>query len=128
MHRTVVMALILAAAAGTAAAAPDPAAEHRDIRCVAVTAIAAQQAKTPEMRMGAAAGVGYFMGRLKGRDPDFDLVARLSADLKSLKDLEELKPDIVRCAAELKAFGLEAQAAGAALKSLGAQTTAAPTD
>jgi len=105
------MALILAAGAGTATAAPDPAAEHRDIRCVAVTAIAAQQAKTPEMRLGAAAGVGYFMGRLKG-----------------LKDLEELKPDIVRCAAELKAFGLEAQAAGEALKSLGAQATAAPTN
>lgn len=115
------MALVLAAGAGTAAAAPDPAAEHRDMRCVAVTAIAAQQAKTPEMRMGAAAGVGYFMGRLKGRDPDFDLVARLSADLKGLKTVEELKPDIVRCAAELKAFGLEAQAAGEALKALGAQ-------
>jgi len=50
------------------------------------------------------------------------------ADLKGLKDLEELKPDIVRCAAELKAFGLEAQAAGEALKSIGAQATTAPTD
>jgi hypothetical protein len=122
------MALLLAAAAGTAVAAPDPAADHRDMRCVAVMAIALQQAKSPEMKQGAAAGVGYFMGRLKGRDPDFDLTARLLADLKGLKDVEELKPDVLRCAEELKTFGLEAQAAGAALKSLGGQAPTAGTD
>jgi hypothetical protein len=125
MHRTAALALLLAAGAGTAAAAPDPAADHRDMRCVAVMAIALQQAKTPEVKQGTAAGLGYFAGRLKGRDPDFDLPTRLLADLKDVKTVEEFKPDILRCATELKAFGREAQAAGEALKALGAQAPAA---
>lgn len=107
-------------------AAADETADRADLRCVIVTGMAGAQATNPDMKMGLASGVSYFMGKLKGRDAAFDLSARLAAEVRTIK-VPELKADFVRCGQELKVFGAEAKAAGAALQAIGAASkTGAP--
>ena len=121
--------LALALAAGVAAfagpaAAADEAAQTRDLRCVLVVAITGAQNPSPEAKQGLIGGIGYYMGRLKGRDPAIDLGGRLTALAKGLQP-ETLRPDFARCGEEMKAFGVEAQEVGRALQAL---ATAPPKD
>lgn len=132
MLRTALTAqtLALALVAGTAHAAADDAATKRDIRCVLVVGLVASQAQasaSESARQGMIAGMGYYLGRLKGRDPDIDLTARISAEAKGLK-ISELQSEGLRCGEELKAFGAESQRVGAALKAVGEEARKTATD
>jgi hypothetical protein len=113
-------ALALAALAGPAFAAPaDTAAASRDLRCALVMAAMGAQATTPEMKQGAVGGVSYYLGRLQGREPDIDLPARITVEARMMQ-AADLGAAAQRCGEELKAFGVESQRVGAALKALSA--------
>ncbi|MBW8815219.1 MAG: hypothetical protein JF588_17505 [Caulobacterales bacterium] len=112
-----VLSLALLAAPAHAAAA-DPAAASKDLQCALVLAVMGAQATTPEMKQGAIGGVSYYLGRLKGREPDIDLPARVTAEAKAMQPAD-IQAAGTRCGAELKAFGAESQTVGAALKALG---------
>ena len=116
-------ALAFALSLGAAPAfAADEAAQERDLRCVLVVAISGAQAgASAEAKQGLAGGIGYYMGRLKARDPAIDLGARLSALAKGMQ-IADLKDDFARCGAEMKAFGAEAQSVGRALQAVGQQS------
>jgi hypothetical protein len=115
----------LALAAGPAAAA-DEAAQGRDLRCVIVGGMIVSKTTDEATRLGVTAAVGYFVGRLKGRDPGMNLTARLSNELKTLR-LGELGGETTRCSAEILEFGREMQTAGAAMKAIGEGPPGAPT-
>jgi hypothetical protein len=107
------------AAISTPAAAADEEAQQRDLRCLLAVAITGAQAPpSEETRQGLAAGVGFYMGRLKARDPAIDLSARLTALTKGMQ-IADLKGDFSRCGAEMKVFGAEAQDVGRALQAVG---------
>ena len=72
-----------------------------------------------ETKQGMAAAVGYFMGRLKGRDPAIDLTARVTAEFKTA-NLADLQGDLTRCGDEMKAFAEESRKIGAAVKDIAA--------
>jgi hypothetical protein len=129
MRRVVLPALITALSAGSACAA-DEAAARRDLRCVLVVGIiagAAQDSASDTTKQGLVASIGYYLGRLKGRDPGIDLTARISAEARGLK-LADLQAEAARCGEELKVFGQESQQVGAALKALGAEVGKTATD
>jgi hypothetical protein len=114
------LALALSLSA-TSALAADEAAQARDLRCVLVVAITGAQAGASEqVKQGLAGGLGFYMGRLKARDPAVDLPARLTALTKDIQ-LADLRDDFARCGAEMKTFGAEAQAVGRALQAVGQQ-------
>lgn len=124
--RRFLLTLALGALAGPAAAA-DEAAQTADLRCMLVVAITGAQAGANEQaKQGLAAGLGYYMGRLKGRDPGIDLAARITTTAKGLGALTDLQPDFTRCGAEMKTFGVETQAVGRAMQALD-QTPPKPT-
>lgn len=115
------IALAALALIATPARAADEAAQDRDLRCVLVVAISGAQAGASEQaKQGLAGGIGFYMGRLKARDAQIDLSARLTGLATSIQ-LAELKDDFVRCGAEMKAFGAEAQAVGRALQAVSQQ-------
>ena len=120
------LSFALAVAAGPAAAAPDEAAMRRDLRCVIVTGMIVSKTTDADTRMGVAASMGFFIGRLKGRDPALNLTARLAVEARGLK-LADLGADVTRCGQEMQAFGQETKAAGEALKALGEGQAGAPT-
>lgn len=129
MLKTVLPALVLAFAAGTASAADDAAAK-RDVRCVLVVGLIASQASagaSETTKQGMVAGMGYYLGRLKGREPDVDLAARIAAEARGLK-LADIQAEALRCGEELKAFGAESQRVGAALKAAGEEARKTATD
>ena len=65
------LGLAVAAAALLAApASADDAAMASDVRCVVAMSALLQN---PQYAQGAAAGVFYFVGRIEGRDPAYDL-------------------------------------------------------
>lgn len=65
------LGLVLAAAALLAApASADEAAMASDVRCVVAMSALVQNAQYAQ---GAAAGLFYFVGRIEGRDPAYDL-------------------------------------------------------
>ena len=111
-------ALLLAAIAPAASAQPaDPA--RNDLRCVIAVGMFAAQTKDQDSKVGSAAGLGFFIGRLKGREPGIDLKARVLAEANLLKSPADLQPDFPRCGAEMQAFGKESTELGDALKAFG---------
>ncbi len=110
MKRT---ALALALAAGLmaspmAAAAQDPvpAADRRDMECAALFAVMA--GSDPQYEASGALGMAYYIGRLEGRNPGRDQVARLFQWLNTQSEgqlmamLEAAGP---RCGQELQDLG-----------------------
>lgn len=65
-----------------------------DLRCVAALSIIGAQKK--EYASGAALGVMYFVGRIEGRQPDFELQPALSAELGRLEP-RDLGLEAERC-------------------------------
>ena len=114
MLKPLILALALTAVAGAAQAA-DPATD--DMRCIMVVGILGGTTTNPTMCDGAMMGLGYYIGRLKGRDPSFDLTGRLTALAKGMK-IADLTPDFTRCGEEMKAIGLESQEVGRALQNM----------
>jgi hypothetical protein len=117
MRKTAFAALLAAAIATPAAAQPAPDPTRDDLRCViAVGMFAAQARNDADTKLGAAAGLGFFIGRLKGREPGIDLKARVLAEANRLKSPADLQPDLARCGGEMQAISDESNALGAALK------------
>ncbi|MEZ0244462.1 MAG: hypothetical protein ACAH11_13890 [Sphingomonas sp.] len=85
-------ALALAAALNSA----DPAAENeKDLRCVALIA-AIMPTADEEGKSALAGGMLYFIGRIEGREPNYDLRANFSRISKI--PVSELQGDSDRCA------------------------------
>jgi hypothetical protein len=116
MLRTIMAAALAAAAAGPAAAQTEEA--GRDLRCLMVVAIYGAQQDTPEGKQAAASGFSYYVGRLKGREPDIDINARLRAEGRRTSQLSQLRGDFTRCADEMQAIRGESQALGETLKAV----------
>lgn len=106
------------ALAATAAASPQPSqADLQDTRCVAVFASLSDMAEKPEDREKMLVGALYYVGKLDGRSPGFDLKGALVA-LVSQPDYatRQLRADAERCGAEMKARGAELQNLGKAIE------------
>ena len=130
MPKPVLAAALVLLAATPAMAQTDDAAARRDLRCVLVVGIIGSQVQasaSDAAKSGMMAGIGYYLGRLKGRDPGINLTARLTAEAKGLK-IGDLQPEALRCGEELKEFGRESQEISAALKALGAEAGKTATD
>lgn len=106
-------ALALALAAGlmaspVAATAQDPipAADRKDLECAALFAVVA--GSDPEFEAAGALGMAYYIGRLEGRNPGQDQVARLF-EWVSAQSEDQLMTLIdasgSRCGEELQALG-----------------------
>lgn len=96
--RIILMAGVAALLAASSAAAEDISkAQSLDLRClVAMIKMRAM----PQYQAAADAGIFYYMGRLEGRDPSFDLRPSLRAYTGGMDDLAI---EGRRCGAELKA-------------------------
>ena len=91
-------ALALLGAAGEARAADDWA-NGADLRCVVAFGA---MVNNPTYREAAASGIFYYVGRLEGRDPAFDLAAGLK-QVRSAMQTSQYVTEAQRCGAELKA-------------------------
>ena len=93
------------------AATPAPAysdADIADAQCVAAFALVAstlkdQSAADPKATAGVVSGMTYFIGKLRGRTPTFDLEAILRSVFRTVK--QDTKAQVARCAAEMAAVG-----------------------
>ncbi|MGZ5994030.1 MAG: hypothetical protein ACXWKX_20450 [Caulobacteraceae bacterium] len=98
MRRHVLAAALALAAMGGEARAADEGATGADLRCVSVFAALVN---SPQYRQGAAAGIYYYVGRIEGRDPTFDLGKGLNEVRSSLEG--RFQSEAQRCGAEFKA-------------------------
>ena len=100
--RPFVLCLSAAALAVLAARAAhaDEAANTADLRCLSVAVIAANS-PDPKQQAAAAASVMYWIGRLDGRNPGFNLEKRF-ADTISKMTADDLRNEAARCRAALK--------------------------
>lgn len=115
--RALALLAILSAATPTMALADDAAAANQqDFRCMAITLMGLGLAKKPAEVMGLAAGVGFYMGRIRGRSPSSDIEVGLRAQIPGLKG-EILRSESQRCGEEMKDFGSELSAIGASMVS-----------
>src|SRR5262249_54977409 len=98
---------------GTASAAGMETAEadnNADLRCLAAAAAAANTADRG-MQVAATISTMYWLGRLEGRKPNFDLERHLTATAQHMNEAD-LKAETVRCGELLRAKGLELQTVG----------------
>ena len=114
----VITAAVLAAAlffAGGAAAQDSE--TSNDVKCVAVFSFAAAQQPEPTVLMGASMAVLYFLGRIEGRAPGFDIENGLRLEASKLTGAK-VKSELVRCGGVLKSKGEQLQAIGRSMKSM----------
>jgi hypothetical protein len=96
--------------------------DQLDLNCVAVvmiTASSGQYASDPKIQEGLSANLMYYVGKLEGRDPNFQLQERLFPLLLDPKFMAEIVPD------ERKRCGSEMIARGRALSEMGRAMQAA---
>lgn len=119
MIRSVVLcaAALGAFAVATGARAADEGV-NSDVRCLAVAAAMAQGSDPKAKSAGLMAGL-YYLGKLDGRDPNFDLEGRLKQEMAQMKP-EEIITEAQRCGAQLTARGKTITEIGARLQSQGA--------
>ncbi len=88
-------------------------ADRADLQCMAVMATYAGMADAGSVeQQGAIAGTWYFFGKLEGRTPDVDWLARLIAMLPSTTD-EDLEAWADDCLAQVAERGQAMSAAAA---------------
>lgn len=108
-------ALLMIAAPADAAAASANAA---DLQCMAL--ISAALTSAPEgQKMGLAAGMTFYYGRISGRSPEFDVQAEMIAMLKKDPQGAELIKQQSRCAQEMQAMGSRLTTLGNAVTASG---------
>jgi hypothetical protein len=101
MIRSIVFFAALASlAAATVARAADEGASP-DVRCLAVAATMAQSSDPKTQGVSLAAAL-YYLGKLDGRDPNFDLEGQLKQELAQLKP-QDMIAEVQRCGAQLNA-------------------------
>lgn len=127
MRRLLAATLLLAVPTWSAAQAPTPAAPAadpsdaatRDIRCFVAVAFASSLTQDQAMKANMGMGITYYLGRLKGREPNIDLKARIVAEAQRMEaGGADLRAEMSRCGKELVDMGHETQDVGAALQAL----------
>lgn len=109
-------ALVLTA--GSARAQEVSAADQQDMQCFAlVAAQAGAGEQSPEMMAGLATAMMFYLGRMEGRSPDTDWLARIETYLRS-SEIEKLPTHADRCATELMSKGKALTDWGARLQTL----------
>ena len=117
MRSTAAITLAVQLLAGGAASAQPQDATSQDLTCMVVTMMFASQTTDPAMQQGATGGMAYYMGKLKGRDPNLDLKARFVAEANALvANPVRLKAEASRCGADMQTWGAETKEIGEALK------------
>ena len=106
---TMVTAVALLGVAGSARAADDWA-MGADLRCVSAFAYLITN---PQYKDNATIGMFYYLGRIEGRDPAFDLAKGLAQVRSSVQS---------QIAAESQRCGAEVKAKNETLKAIGGQT------
>lgn len=120
MRWVIATALTVALSAAEDAKAQAPDGATSDLACMVVTMLAATRTTDANSKQGVMVGFGYYMGRLKGRDPGIDLKARLLAETRALvANPDRLKAEAIRCGADMQAWGRETKEIGEALTAEG---------
>lgn len=88
-----------------------------DLRCIAVISIAAGQQTDPAAVMSAGMGILYFMGRIEGRVPGFNVENGLRVEVGKLTSAG-VTTELVRCGGALTSKGKELQAIGRSMQSM----------
>lgn len=111
---------MIALLASAALASLDPSVEQ-DLRCLGVFAIAASQNEqmSPGEQAGITGAMMFYLGRIDGREPGFQLQDSLTELLQSPSYLEGLPADAKRCGAEMMAKGKELTDLGKAMQQTG---------
>ena len=102
----VAMAILLGAPMRVAAEAPLSPADRADVQCLAIVfaIFGSDPDMAPEQQLGLASGAMYYLGRLQGRTPDVDWLARLVTYLESAPEAD-FKTEQQRCGQEMIATG-----------------------
>jgi hypothetical protein len=111
--------LALALALTAPAAAPDPVAD--DLVCVAVVAMRISQTEDKDIKMGLAAGMMYFIGRLDIRAPGYDLETNLRTLLDKPDVDATLDANAVRCGGIIQERGAYLSKVGASMQGKSAE-------
>lgn len=88
-----------------------------DLRCVLAVQMVANQSKDAKLVQQAAMGMLFFMGRIQGREPSFDVAPALRAEMLKTS-FTAMKPEIARCGQILAGEGAKIKAAEAAYRSM----------
>lgn len=118
MRRWVLLALLFAAP--YLAPAPAQAQDTRldsDLSCFVVT-LSMMQSSEPQIRTAGQSAFQYWLGRLDGGDPNFDLEGRLPAAIAAMTP-ERIASESTRCGQEMIARGNEVQAIGRRMEARG---------
>ncbi|MBL8773798.1 MAG: hypothetical protein JNK30_20600 [Phenylobacterium sp.] len=103
----------------------DPARD--DLRCMVIMTMFAARTEDPALRQGAVTGFGYYMGRLKGRDPSIEVKPRLIDEARGMMaDAERVKAEAARCGGDMQVWGRETKEIGDALQAEGRRGPGAP--
>lgn len=96
-------ALVLTA--GAARAQEISAADQQDMQCFALVAAQAGMSEpSPEAMTGLVSIMMFYLGRLEGRSPDVDWLARIAAYIQT-PEVEKLDQHRQRCGTEMAAKG-----------------------
>lgn len=117
MQKVITAAALAAALLFGGGAAAQETETSNDLKCVAVISVAASQQSDPTATMAAGMGVLYFLGRIEGRVPGFDVENGLRIEAGKLTGAK-VKSELIRCAGVLKSKGEELQAVGRSMKSM----------
>lgn len=110
-------ALVMWAGSAAAQASADDVITRGDLRCILVLSMAQKLDDSPAVQQAAIAGVGFYMGRLKGRDPGVDMKVRLTNEAKLL-NADKVTAELNRCGRELQDLGRETAGISDALKAI----------
>ena len=113
-------ALVLTAGSARAQAVSGP--DLQDMQCFSLVAAQAGLAEgSPEAMAGLASLMMFYLGRLEGRSPDVDWLARIEAYIQT-PEVEKLQTHAQRCSTEMAAKGKALTEWGARLSALAEQT------
>ncbi len=116
--KKVITAAVLTATLLLASGAQAQGAETaNDLKCILVFSVAASGQADPAARAGAGMAVLYFVGRIEGRTPGFDIENGLRTEAGKLTGVSA-KSEFIRCGAALKSKGEELQAIGRGMKTM----------
>jgi hypothetical protein len=88
--------------------------DKADLQCMTVLVVAIGMSEDQNQKAGLATGATYFFGRLQGRTPDTDWLARFSTYIRT-EPAADLEANRARCSAEVGAMASAFTRAGDAL-------------
>lgn len=107
--------------AGAAQAQEMSTADRQDVQCFSlIAAKGGSGERSAEVMSGLASAMMFYLGRLEGRSPDTDWLARIQTFLQS-PEVENLPAHTERCSKEMMSKGQALTDWGANLRALAAQ-------